>query len=689
MMDTVLNLGITDAVEDGSRAALRRPGVRPRDPRAASSTSSAQTVLGADLDPPGRGRDRRRRCARRCSTTPASEVPTDPHEQLRAAIHAVFGSWSSRRADGLPQALGHPGGRRHRRDRAGDGLRQPRRATRAPGVLFSRDPLSGDARALRRVARRRAGRGRRQRHPRPAAAGGAGATSCPQRARASCSRPRSCSSARTATSRTSSSRSSAAGSTCCRRARPSARRSPPCAPPSTSPTRARSTAPRRSAASAPSSWRSVLAPRLAESVTAAARGAGPRHRRLSRASPAGARRADSDAAEAASGDAVLVAADDEPRGRQRDDRGARRGHRARRLDLARRRRHPRARPARAWSASARASPPDWAGREVTVDGSAGHRLRRARCRPSEVRIRRTCPAWTTVIEWARELSPVAVVDEAPDVLDLDAAGISLDPEGAADVDALTERLRGAARRVAARCSAPRTAPAPSCAAACPRWSGCPGSTRPRCCCGWRAGEVQSSSDERGEESDDRHSRRAAARIPTSGRASPATPTVEAYHTAIRALVAERFAASGKTLGGGRPRPRLRAHARGLREDRGRPAGRRATGSSVGRRLAQGGAGQVQAARGHRRHRRARDRRGGPARSSAPATTSSARRPTSTGTARFVSTVETVMEMLDRGRARGHDRDHRRLRRHADRADPRRLHRRSSAWAARSAPTSGS
>ena len=35
----------------------------------------------------------------------------------------------------------------------------------------------------------------------------------------------------------------------------------------------------------------------------------------------------------------------------------------------------------------------------------------------------------------------------------------------------------------------------------------------------------------------------------------ATPMVERYHSAIRALVAERFAASGKTLGGGGRRPR--------------------------------------------------------------------------------------------------------------------------------------
>ena len=47
------------------------------------------------------------------------------------------------------------------------------------------------------------------------------------------------------------------------------------------------------------------------------------------------------------------------------------------------------------------------------------------------------------IEWARELSPVAVVDEADDVLNLDSEGMTLDPDEQVDVDALAERLRAA------------------------------------------------------------------------------------------------------------------------------------------------------------------------------------------------------------------------------------------------------
>ena len=166
-------------------------------------------MLGADLDEPGRRRDARRRCARRSASDTGEEVPTDPHDQLRAAIHAVFGSWSSRRAnayrkhwgiseDGgtavIVQAMvfGNLGERlRHRR--------AVHAATRSPATPEpygewlpggqGEDVVSGT--------------------PRPAAAGGACARRCP-RPTTSCSRPARCSSASTATSRTSSSRSSAA-----------------------------------------------------------------------------------------------------------------------------------------------------------------------------------------------------------------------------------------------------------------------------------------------------------------------------------------------------------------------------------------------------------------------------------------------------------------------------------------------
>jgi pyruvate,orthophosphate dikinase len=81
----------------------------------------------------------------------------------------------------------------------------------------------------------------------------------------------------------------------------------------------------------------------------------------------------------------------------------------------------------------------WEGREVTVDGSGGAVYRGVlgteSVRPEDV------PGLDSIIEWARELCPVAVVDEAQEVLDLDSAGLSLDPD--ADAELLIERLRGA------------------------------------------------------------------------------------------------------------------------------------------------------------------------------------------------------------------------------------------------------
>jgi hypothetical protein len=81
----------------------------------------------------------------------------------------------------------------------------------------------------------------------------------------------------------------------------------------------------------------------------------------------------------------------------------------------------------------------WEGREVTVDGSAGvvyaGVLPTESVRPEEV------PGLDLVVEWARELCPVAVVDDAPEVLDLDEAGLSTEPD--TDPESLAERLRGA------------------------------------------------------------------------------------------------------------------------------------------------------------------------------------------------------------------------------------------------------
>ena len=52
--------------------------------------------------------------------------PQDPRTQLFAAIHAVFASWNSERAIAYRRQEHIPRRPRHRRQRDGDGLRQPR-----------------------------------------------------------------------------------------------------------------------------------------------------------------------------------------------------------------------------------------------------------------------------------------------------------------------------------------------------------------------------------------------------------------------------------------------------------------------------------------------------------------------------------------------------------------------------------
>ena len=84
---------------------------------------------------------------------------------------------------------------------------------------------------------------------------------------------------------------------------------------------------------------------------------------------------------------------------------------------------------------------EWEGAEVTIDGSAGvvyaHRLHTTEVRYEEV------PALETLVAWARGLSPVDVVEQAPDVLDLDRLGVEFDAQGGLDVDELAGQMRGA------------------------------------------------------------------------------------------------------------------------------------------------------------------------------------------------------------------------------------------------------
>ncbi len=243
----------------------------------------------------------------------------------------------------LPPASRHRRQPRHGGDGAGHGLRQSR-PTSGTGVLFSRNPLTGEPAALRRVPAARAGRGRglRQVHARAA---------CP------CSRAR-------PTYTTSSARRGARSKrehgdvqdieftvergsfTCCSRVRPSARRRPPCVSPSHGAGKAYRPDDRAGQGHA-EQVRILLEPaparRSRRRATVLARGEA--------ASPGvggGMVVTDSDEAETrrAGGEARRPGPrDDEPRGSARHDRGRRGHHRAGRRDLACGGRRSRARPA--------------------------------------------------------------------------------------------------------------------------------------------------------------------------------------------------------------------------------------------------------------------------------------------------------------------------------------------------------
>ena len=142
-----------------------------------------------------------------------------------------------RKLNGIPDELGH------RRQRAGDGVRQHGRRLRHRRRLHAR-PVDRREHLLRRVPDERAGRGRRRRHPhaaadqqgepqrRPGASADPRRGDCRRRT-SSCSASARRSRSTTATCRTSSSRSSTASSGCCRRAPASARPAPRCGSPST------------------------------------------------------------------------------------------------------------------------------------------------------------------------------------------------------------------------------------------------------------------------------------------------------------------------------------------------------------------------------------------------------------------------------------------------------------------------
>ncbi|HEY1853520.1 MAG TPA: pyruvate, phosphate dikinase [Solirubrobacterales bacterium] len=141
MMDTVLNLGITDEVEATLARLSGDPGFA-RQTHCRFVHQFGETVLGADLDEPAADATPAdvREAVRRDT---GAEVPADPEEQLRAVIKAVFGSWSSRRAKAYRRHWGisEDGGTAVIIQAMVFGNLGEDSGT---GVLFSRNPLSGD-----------------------------------------------------------------------------------------------------------------------------------------------------------------------------------------------------------------------------------------------------------------------------------------------------------------------------------------------------------------------------------------------------------------------------------------------------------------------------------------------------------------------------------------------------------------
>ena len=326
----------------GAGAPLRRRRLRPLDPLPLRPPVRRRRCSAPTSTSPARTRPRRR-SARRSARDTGEEVPTDPHEQLRAVIKTVFGSWSSRRAKAYRKHWGisEDGGTAVIVQAMVFGNLGEDSGT---GVLFSRNPLSGDPEPYGEWLPRGQGEDvvsgthdplpltalaeRDARRPRAPARRGEAA-----RARAR----------RRPGHRVHGRARRALPAADARREALAAGRA--CGPPSTSSS--------EGAIDRAEALQRVSAEQLATRAGAARlRARRPPPPRSSRAGIAacpgvagGVAVGDSDAACEARGRRRPHPPDDQPRGRQRDDRRARRGHRARRLDLARGGRHPRARPA--------------------------------------------------------------------------------------------------------------------------------------------------------------------------------------------------------------------------------------------------------------------------------------------------------------------------------------------------------
>src|SRR5829696_9634338 len=84
----------------------------------------------------------------------------------------------------------------------------------------------------------------------------------------------------------------------------------------------------------------------------------------------------------------------------------------------------------------------WSGREVTIDATRG--IVYAGRLPTEAVRAEDDPALSRLLEWAREASPVRVVEEVPEgTVDLDVAGVGLDPSTPPNPQQMAGLLAGA------------------------------------------------------------------------------------------------------------------------------------------------------------------------------------------------------------------------------------------------------
>jgi len=142
MMDTLLNLGINDEVE-GRLAAETGDPVFAAEVHRRFCASYGRLVLGCTAELDELGSVQEVRAAVREET--GEEIPADPWEQLHAAVAAVFSSSRSRRAMAYRRHYGIP-------DDLGTAVTVQAMVFgnlddhSGTGVLFSRDPLTGEHR---------------------------------------------------------------------------------------------------------------------------------------------------------------------------------------------------------------------------------------------------------------------------------------------------------------------------------------------------------------------------------------------------------------------------------------------------------------------------------------------------------------------------------------------------------------